>query len=93
MFKMLIDRMQIVVSRKWNQPQIHVNVDGEGIEIKMDMNDFIIAIKNEIKLPKLRLQTKTSSAQKELELSTSLDEAIETVIKEMKDATLQVAEY
>ncbi len=50
---MIINGCQVVVSRKWDNPQIHVEIIKSGatieeIAIKLDMNDFAEALKQEL---------------------------------------------
>ena len=38
----------VTISKKWNNPQISIMIGVEGIELKMSMDDFREALKQEV---------------------------------------------
>ena len=38
----------VTISRLWHNPQITTTISNEGISLKMDMKDFIVALKHEL---------------------------------------------
>jgi hypothetical protein len=42
------ERLQVVISRHWDRPQIEVTVNREKIAVVMDMQDFIKALAAEM---------------------------------------------
>ena len=73
----------VTVSRKWNEPNIIVWVNNEGIGMGMKMDDYLVALSEEVGSPTFLL-TKAQMLQK-------MREASPKVEAEMKDATLKVA--
>jgi hypothetical protein len=73
----------VTVSRKWNEPNIIVWVNNEGIGMGMKMDDYLVALSEVIGNP-LFVLTKAQMLQK-------MREASPAVESEMKDATLKVA--
>lgn len=69
----------VVVSRKWNSPDISVSVNSTEIKVEMSLTAFVESLLEEVGNPALIL---TKAA-----LATKVTEAAEKVVAEMKDAT------
>jgi hypothetical protein len=72
----------VTISRKWDNPKINTWVTGEEIGIKMDMADFVTALKQELGSVTWTFKKDTFDKQ--------LDAAILNVIQGMKDETIKV---
>jgi hypothetical protein len=73
----------VVVSRFWNNPNILVWVNNESIGMGMKLDDFLVALSEEIGNPAFLL-TKAQMLQK-------MRSVTPTIESEMKDATIKVA--
>lgn len=73
---------KITISKKWNNPQIKVTVDYEGIDLKTDLADFIIALKQEIGSITWTFKKDTFDKM--------LDEAIQRILSEIKKESVKV---
>jgi preprotein translocase subunit SecE len=38
----------VTIMRKWNHPQIHITINEEEINLKMDLHEFMSAVREEI---------------------------------------------
>ncbi len=72
----------VTISRRWNQPEISIDVDGDGIDIKMKMEDFIQALKLELGSP-LNIITKK-------QLSKRVSVAANAVLGGIKKETVKI---
>ena len=45
---------KITIIRKWNNPEIRVSIDSEGIGICMELSDFVRALADEVAEPTVR---------------------------------------
>lgn len=75
-------RSVVTVSRKWSQPNILVWVTNEEIGMGMKLDDYLVALCEEIGNPTLLL-TKAQMLQK-------MREATPVVEREMKEASLHI---
>ena len=75
-------RACVTVSRKWNNPKITTTVDAEGITLKIDLADFVEAVKREIGPITLVFKQDTFFGL--------MDSAIEKVIAGIKDESAKV---
>jgi hypothetical protein len=75
-------KTKIVVSRKWQEPEIELFVNQTEVGAKMSLNDFKLAVHAHIGSPAL-LMTKA-------QMLTALDAAITAVVTEMKDNTKHI---
>lgn len=75
-------KTKIIVCRKWQEPEIELFVDQTEIGAKMSLDDFKLAIHNEIGSPAL-LMTKA-------QMLDALDKAITAVVAEMKSSTVHI---
>lgn len=73
----------VTVSRKWNEPNIIVWVNNEGIGMGMKLDDYLVALSEEIGNP-LLLLTKAQMLQKMRDVTSIVE-------SEMKDATLKIS--
>lgn len=73
---------KVVVGRKWNSPAIYAHVDGEGIELSLDLANFLFALAAEVGNPTLLL----TRAQ----LQRALTNASTKVLAEVKRASVEV---
>ena len=73
----------VTISRLWHQPNIIVWVNNEGIGMGMKLDDYLVALSEEIGNP-LLLLTKAQMLQKMRDM-TPIVEA------EMKNATLKIS--
>lgn len=67
----------VTVSRKWNNPQIYINVTSEEIELSMSLDDFIVALADEIGSVALTVRDATFRKK--------LNEAATRVVSGIKD--------
>ena len=72
----------VTISKKWGHPQINITMDQEGIALKMDIEDFKIALKQEIGSVTWVLKKET--------LDLRLDEAINRIISGVKEESAKV---
>lgn len=72
----------VTISKKWNNPQINILIDVEGIELKMDLSDFREALKREIGSITWTFKKETFDSQ--------LDAAITRVISGIKEESAKV---
>jgi len=70
---------QITILRKWNHPKIFMWVSNEEIGLKMDLEGFKEALKEELGSPTWIVRKKT--------LSEKIDQAFKDIISEMKKET------
>lgn len=75
----------IEVSRKWHNPQVHINVGIDGMWEKMGLEDFKKAIVREI--GSVRWIAKQDTFEKQV------DQAFENVIREIMGLTRSVAQH
>jgi hypothetical protein len=73
---------KITISKKWNSPHIKTTVDHEGIGLQTDLEDFIIALKQE--MGSITWTFKKDTFEK------MLDEAIQKVLKGIKEESVKV---
>lgn len=78
----ILEKHVVHISRKWNNPRIFIDVDNTGIDIKMDLDEFVSAILEEIGSPALTI-TRT-------QLKNKIKLAVEEVCLEMKKQTTPV---
>lgn len=72
----------VTISKKWNNPQINIMIDVEGIELKMNMDDFREALKREVGSITWVFKKETFNSQ--------LDAAITRVISGIKEESAKV---
>ena len=79
-----MEKKLVIVSRQWKDSEIKIEVcvDNDGIEIKMPMTEFIVALVEEAKSP-LAMVTKTH-------LKKRLFASVQKVIDKMKAETAKV---
>jgi hypothetical protein len=74
---------KVVISRHWNNPNISYTVLREGIEIQMDLDEYLLAMVEEIGNPAiLMVMTKNRLLQ-------LLRDKSEVVCSKIKEATAQ----
>lgn len=78
----MTDKKFVVVSRKWNSPQIEVAVSTEGIAISIPLTDFLKAVVQEIGNPTFLVT--------QVQLLAKLQVASDLVCTELKSTTKQV---
>jgi hypothetical protein len=78
----MTDHLEVVVSRLWNNPEIHVMVTEEGIDIGMDAEYLVQALAYEIARPTILL----TKGQRERVIR----EACNKVFAGMKEASTPV---
>jgi hypothetical protein len=79
-----MDRMtKVLISRYWNNPKINTKITNEGIFLEIELDDFVLALKKEIG------SVTTTFTQKSFDKK--VDEAVETVLKKIKESTCSVA--
>lgn len=72
----------VTVSRKWDHPNIETTVSGDGIAIRMSLDDFLKALVAEVGTVAFTFRQVTFAAQ--------LDAAAKIVVQGMKDETIKV---
>lgn len=85
-----VEKVNIVVSRHWDNPKITIFVDQNKIQIYTEINDFISAIYQE--LPDIKptfMQRLKGLVSKEM-IKSDLVEATKRAIEKVKESTNQV---
>ena len=72
----------VTIMRRWNNPQINITIDDDEINIKMKLNDFMSAVKEEIGKV---TWTFTKDA-----FETQFDNAVLKIVSAMKRETAKV---
>jgi hypothetical protein len=72
----------VTIMRRWNNPKINIFIDDDEINIKMTLNDFLMAVKEEIGAVTWTF-TKDSFV-------TQFDNAVARIITAMKRETAKV---
>lgn len=72
----------VTIMRRWNNPKINISIDDDEIYIKMNLNDFMSAVKEEIGAVTWTF-TKDS-------FSTQFDNAVLKIVTAMKRETSKV---
>ena len=67
----------VTVSRKWNNPQIYIDITNEGIELSMSLDDFVVALADEV--GSIALTVRDATFRKKLA------DAAERVVSGIKD--------
>ena len=67
----------VTVSRKWNNPQIHINITNDEIALSIALDDFLVALADEIGSVALTVRDATFRKK--------LAEAAERVVSGVKD--------
>lgn len=77
------DKMSIVISRHWNNPQITITVNREKIELVMTLEQFIDSLISELDNKKIILTTKNKMNEK-------IKKTAKNVILKVQESTNQV---
>lgn len=72
----------VTISRHWNNPKITTTISLEGIALQMNLDDFIIALKQEIG------SITTTFTQKTFSLK--IDNAVSMILKRVKEESIKV---
>jgi glutamate mutase epsilon subunit len=72
----------LTISRHWHKPTIHTTVTPAGIAITIPLEDFILAVKQEIGSVAMTFTRATFSAQ--------LDAAIFNALEKIKEESIKV---
>jgi len=72
----------VTIMRRWNNPKIHITIDEDDINIKMNFKEFMSAVKHEIGRVTWTFKKETFDQQ--------FDLAVDTVITAMKRETSKV---
>ena len=72
----------VTISRQWNHPQIRITLDDDEINIKMQLTDFLHALKQEI--------GKVTWTFKKESFDQQFDNAVNNVLTSMKRETSKV---
>ena len=75
-------KTKITISRTWNNPQIRITVTSEEMSLEMDMEDFKVALKQEIGSVTWTFKKQT--------FEKAMDEAIRRVISGVKEESMKV---
>lgn len=73
---------KITISRKWNNPKIEAKVYDAGISLSMGLDDFLIAVKQEVGSVTWVFKKATFEKQ--------LDEAVKRVVSGIKQESAKV---
>lgn len=79
---MISVKNKVVVGRKWNNPEIYTHLSTEKIQLEISIEDFVLALANEIKRPAFILSRNG--------LNTELLAAIPKVLSEVKKTSVEV---
>lgn len=77
------DKMSVVISRHWNNPQITITVNREKIELVMTLEQFIDSLISELDNKKIILTTKNKMDKK-------IKKTAKNVILKVQESTNQV---
>ena len=72
----------LTISRYWNNPKILTTISFEGIALQMDLDDFIIAFKQEIGSIATTFTQKAFAAK--------IDNAVTIILKRVKEESIKV---
>jgi len=72
----------ITISRFWHSPKITTTISNESIKLKMDLEDFVTALKEEVGSVTWTFRKETFEKQ--------LDEAVERTLKKIQQETNKV---
>ena len=72
----------VTISRKWNRPEISITVDNAGIELRMELADFISALKEELGSVAFVIKKST--------LAGRIDVAVDSIISSVKAESSKV---
>jgi hypothetical protein len=72
----------VVIGRKWNNPSISMTVNINGIEIVASLDDFVVALAQEVGNP-MKLMTRAAMLK-------TLREASDTVVRGLKEETKHI---
>lgn len=73
----------VLVGRKWNNPNITIEVSTEGIEVRMTLEDFLTSVVTEIGSPAMLFRQEA--------LGSAVLEAANRVVAGMKRETERIA--
>lgn len=72
----------VTISRKWHNPKIKITVDTDGIELCMEIADFVAALKAELGSPAFIIKKKT--------LAEKIDAGVASIICGIKQESNKV---
>jgi hypothetical protein len=75
-------RTVITISRHWDHPKIQTSVSNKDINLEMELDDFVTALKREIGSVTWIFRDKTFSEQ--------IEKAKEIVLSKVKEETIKV---
>jgi len=68
--------VRVVVGRKWHKPDIYTRLDKEGIDLQMELDDFVLALLDELGSPTM--------------IKARVHQAVEKVVSGIKDVSREV---
>jgi hypothetical protein len=74
--------VRVVVGRKWHKPDIYTRLDKEGIDLQMELDDFVLALLDELGSPTM-IMTRA-------QLKARVHQAVEKVVSGIKDVSREV---